>query len=120
MTGMDVLTWIFRAAYVAGAIAAFSTAVIWHKRTEGAWRLRPAGVLIMTLILALGVAFGSVALRVLALAVKGYVPWLESVSLVLALAGVLTVIGVLFWFLRMVVTVQPDLSTGSAEKKERS
>jgi uncharacterized membrane protein len=115
MDAMNVLTWTFRAAFVTGAPLAAYAAIRYHRRTDGAWRLRPAGVMIMLLVGGLATAFGAVALRVVTVPLKGSAPWLDTAVLIVAALAVWAVIFGLIGFLRMVETLQPDY--GNSDQK---
>lgn len=120
MVLVDVLTWIFRAAFVVGGPMAVFGAVTYHRRTRGSWSLRPAGVMIFTLMLAFGVALSAVALRIITNVpmVKRAAPELDlTVLIVTAVALWVTVfsIGRCVW---LILTEQPDLSNGSGEQDE--
>lgn len=106
-----MLTWVFRGLYVVGAAISGFAAFRYNRRTGGAWRDRPAGRMLMMLVLGLFVAFTSVALRVVTILVRPYAPWLDEVVLFVTTLAVLAVIFGLFQFMLMVERQQPDYSS---------
>lgn len=110
MNVVIVLSWIFRVLFIVGALIAGFAALRYNRRTRSAWRLRPAGRMLMMLVLGLCVAFASVALRVVTIFVRPYAPWADELVLIVTCLAVAVVIGGLFQFMMMVEREQPDYS----------
>ncbi len=108
MAYVDVLTWIFRSAFIAGACLSFSAAYIWHRRSRGAWRRSPAGAVTMVFVLSWGTMTGAVALRVLTVLLQPYAPWLDVVVLLVVAVAVWAAVAAVGRLLVLVLTAQPD------------
>ncbi len=109
---VDMLTWTFRVAFIVGGPLAVFGAVTYHRRTRGAWSLRPAGVMIFTLMLAFGVALSATALRILTNlpVVKAVLPGIDLAMLGVAGVALWTVVLALARCVWLILTEQPDLS----------
>ncbi len=107
---VDILTWVFRSAFILGAALAFAAAVVWHGRSRGAWRRNPAGLIQMVLVLALGTVYGAVALRILTAlpAVRRAAPGMDLAVLAVTAVAVWCTVAALGRFLVLVLTEQRD------------
>ncbi len=110
MVLVDVLTWLFRSAFIVGAVLAAIAAITWHRRSRGEWRERPGGIMQMTLIVSLAVVLTTVSLRIVTgvPAVKDALPGVDLAVLVLALVAVWGIVVALARFLIFVRSEQPN------------
>lgn len=113
---MTALTWSFRAAFIVGTILATTFVVRYHRKTGGAWRSRSAGVTLMGMVAALGLAFAAVTGRILARLAEW--PWLDYASLIVSNMSVWAIVAFIAHRLLLLERYQHDDSGESQPEKE--
>ena len=112
---MTILIWSFRAAFIAGALLAGIFVVRYHRSTHGAWRSHPAGVTLMGMDAALGLAFGAVVGRIVASFLDW--SWLDYASLAVSNVAVWAIVVFIAHRLLLLERYQHDSGENEPEKE---